>query len=112
MEIERLVVMMVNDLLYYLLKKDAHLVGAEIVTLERDFYLNIQANVPAEAMERVERDLRTLSKMKEHPELKYYSGLSRQVGDMDGIYNIAPYIKKLDYAFQGNELKIEIFVER
>lgn len=112
MEIEKLVVMMVNDLLYYLLKMDAHLVSAEIVTLKDDFYLIIEANVPSSAKERISKDLSIISRIKDHPELKYYSALSQQVGGMEGIYNIAPYIRKLDYTFDNDELKVEIFVER
>ncbi|ODN30460.1 hypothetical protein [Fervidobacterium thailandense] len=112
METEKLVVMMVNDLIYYLLKNGAHLVDTEIVASNRDFYILIEANVPQEQKETVEKDLKILSKIKEHPELRYYSALSQQVGGLEGIYTIAPYIKKIDFDFTENGLKLEVFVIR
>ncbi len=112
METEKLVVMMVNDILYYLLKKGAHLVDSEIVASSRDFYILIEANVPSENKEVVEKDMKILSKIKDHPELKYYSALSQQVGGLEGIYTIAPYIRKIDFDFAENGLRLEIFVMR
>lgn len=112
METEKLVVMMVNDILYYLLKRGAHLVYSEIVASNKDFYILIEANVPSDNREAVEKDMGILSRIKDHPELRYYSALSQQVGDLEGIYTIAPYIRKIDFDFTKDGLRLEIFVVR
>jgi hypothetical protein len=110
MEIEKLIVMTVNDITYFLLKKGAHIITSEIVALERDFHILIEANIKVTVD--ILKSIETMKKAKDHPELKYYSSLSESIGNLQGIYDIAPFLSKVDFESSENELKIELFVKK
>uniref|UniRef100_A0A7C5Y5F5 Uncharacterized protein n=1 Tax=Fervidobacterium nodosum TaxID=2424 RepID=A0A7C5Y5F5_9BACT len=110
MEIEKLIVVTLNEIVYYLLKKDAHIISSEIVSLEKDFHILIEANMPVG--DEVLRDLSLIKKIKDHPELKYYSALGEQIGNLQGIYSIAPYLNKIDFDVSDEGLKVELFVRK
>ncbi|MGQ9856923.1 MAG: hypothetical protein ACUVQF_09315 [Fervidobacterium sp.] len=110
MEIEKLVVSVVNEMTYYLLKNGAHLVSSEIVVSDKNFYVMLEANIKASS--NVIKELKKLSKVKDHPELRYYSSLATQVGSMQDIFTIAPYIKKFDIQTTDDSISLEMFVER
>lgn len=108
MEIEKLITVLLNDIVYYLLMKGAHLISTEIVSLKKDFHLLIEANLNVTID--ILKDLDVIKKIKDHPELKYYSALGEQIGSLNGMYSIAPYISKIDFQVENEILKLEIFV--
>jgi len=112
MDSKKLIGSIMNDLVFYLLENDAHLVSSEVVSLENNFHIVIEGNIDNKNREKIERELKILSKMKDHPELKYYSSLSQLANGLEGIYVLAPYIKKLDFASDEGKIIIEIFVDK
>ncbi|WP_448377071.1 hypothetical protein [Fervidobacterium sp.] len=110
MELEKLIVSVINEMTYYLLKNGAHIVSTEIVALEKNFYIILEANM--KVSQEILDELKKLSKIKDHPELKYYSSLATNVGSLQDIYSIAPYMKKFDVTSDEQGMKIEIYVER
>lgn len=110
MEIEKLIVITLNEIVYYLLRKNAHIISSEIVSLEKDFHILIEANMSVN--DEILRDLSLIRKIKDHPELKYYGALGEQIGNLQGIYSIAPYLSKIDFDTSDGNLKIELFVRK
>ncbi|MGC9771761.1 hypothetical protein SAMN04488510_11249 [Fervidobacterium changbaicum] len=110
MELEKLLVSVINEMTYYLLKNGAHIISSEIVALEKNFYIVIEAHMSV--TEDMMIELKKLSKIKDHSELKYYSSLATHVGNLQDIYAIAPYLKKLEVSNDENVIKIEIYVDR
>ncbi|SHN63762.1 hypothetical protein SAMN02745226_01377 [Fervidobacterium gondwanense DSM 13020] len=110
MEIEKLIVSVMNEMTYYLLKNGAHLVSSEIVVSDKNFYVMLEANI--KATDDVILELKKLSKIKDHPELRYYSSLATQVGSLQDIFAIAPYMKKFEIEAKVDSITLEMFVER
>jgi hypothetical protein len=110
MEFEKLIVSVVNEMTYYLLKNGAHVVSTEIVTLQRNFYIMLEARM--NVRDEILTELKKISKIKDHPELRYYSALATSVGSLQDIFTIAPHMKKFEVLEDENGIKIEIFVER
>ncbi|MFN6992009.1 MAG: hypothetical protein ACK4MM_04740 [Fervidobacterium sp.] len=110
MGIEKLITVLLNDIVYYLLVKGAHLISTEIVSLNKDFHILIEANL--DVTTDILRDLDIMKKIKDHPELKYYGALGEQIGSLNGMYSIAPYISKIDFQVENEVLKLEIFVRK
>ncbi|WP_448378182.1 hypothetical protein [Fervidobacterium sp.] len=110
MEFEKLIVSVVNEMTYYLLKNGAHVVSTEIVTLEKNFYIVLEARM--DVKDEMLNELKKITKIKDHPELRYYSALATSVGSLQDIFTIAPHMKKFEVFEDENGIKIEIFVER
>ena len=110
MEIEKLIVSVINEMTYYLLKNGAYMIYNEIITLENNFHVMIEANMGVS--QDMLSELRKLSKIKDYPELKYYSSLATNIGNLQDIYAIAPLIKKFEISVDEKGITIEIYVER
>ncbi len=110
MELEKLIVSVMNEMTYYLLKNGAHIVSSEIVALEKNFYIVLEARM--DVKKEMIKELKKISKIKDHPELRYYSSLATSVGNLQDIFTIAPHMKKFEIFEDDNNIKIEIFVER
>jgi len=110
MDIEKMIVITLSDIVYYFLKKGGHIVSSEIISLENDFHLLIEVNI--DVNEDIKKDIALMKKIKDHPELKYYSALGENIGNLQGIYLIAPYLSKIDTEITDGELKIELFVKK
>ncbi len=111
MDTKTLIGTIVNDLIFYLLDNGAHIVSCEIVSLESNFHIIIEGNINDKNKWDIEKDLKVLSKIKDHPELKYYSSLSQNTNGLEGIYTLAPYIRKIDSLSTEGMISIEIFVD-
>ncbi len=110
MDIEKMIVITLSDIVYYFLKKGGHIISSEVISLESDFHLLVEVNIGVN--EDIKKDLRLMKQIKEHPELKYYSALGENIGNLQGIYLIAPYLSKIETEITDKELKIELFVKK
>ncbi len=105
-----LIVKFTSELTNYFLACQASVIYQEIITLENNFYVEIEAVVqPTEDLKKV---LQTIEKFKEHPELTYYSNLATDSLSTNDLYVLSPYITKLEYEFTETSVKIWIFVKK
>ncbi len=105
-----LIVKFASELTNYFLECQASVIYQEIIALENNFYVEIEAIVqPTEDLKKV---LQTIEKFREHPELKYYSNLATDSLSINDLYVLAPYITKIEYELNENSVKIWIFVKK
>lgn len=100
-----------KDLVLYLMHHGARSIEARIEGGDGSFALEIRAEVEMAEERRIEEDIATLLKFKDHPEFTYYTPLTETSEDADALYALAPSVKSLVHSYDGRVLRIRIVLD-